>query len=89
MGHPEFRTVAVGLDDKHVVQRIHNGEVRYLAAQLDKSKMARLSLDLAEGTCKVLRNGPDRATDERAWLPWPADALPMRSVPRMATAASI
>lgn len=81
MPHPEFSTIPVGNDEPqgYAVRRDHNGEVHYLAARLDPSKIGRYSLELAEGTCKVFRCDPthDRATQQDTrWLPWPTDHLP-------------
>jgi hypothetical protein len=79
MAHPNFATVPFGLDGLHHVQRTQDGMVTYLAKRLDNTKLAAYSLDLAEGTCKVLRHdgATGRARDD-VWLPWPTDCLPYR-----------
>lgn len=79
MNLKSFATMPIGNDGLYAVQRSHRGVVQYLAAPIDKTKVARVPRDLAERTVRVLtHNDTTGAFTERDdhWLPWPTDHLP-------------
>lgn len=86
MNRPDYSTIPIGTDGEYAIQRTYQGEVQYLESRLYADRVARLSLDFAESTTKMLRYGLVKDEHFR-WMPWPTASVPSRYVRALPGAA--
>lgn len=74
----EFKTIPVGLEGEHVVQKLENGEAAYLASVKDDTKIGRFPMGVAAAEILRLRYGQPDTVRAARWLPWRETSLDSR-----------
>lgn len=76
-----FDVEPIGNEGKYAIIRISGGEKHYLSAISNREKIGHYTYEVARATAYAAKIGALQHLDGD-WLPWPSDALPMRTTAR-------